>query len=156
MILAGVAALFFQAPALGHGQAPGRVMREIIDGATGDRWLLVRDAAHSGGPGRMVRVARGDEDSRRESKNEPAQPGTQSAAHAAPGPVTAPAIRAGDAVMVEEHSPVVDARLEATALGSAEAGAELEARLKMGGKTVRVKALGPGRAELVPEPKAHP
>lgn len=134
----------------------GQVMREIDDRATGDQWLLVRDAANPGGPGRMVRVASGEGDSKGESAGEPAQPCAQCAAHAAERPVVPPMIRAGDKVIVEEHSAVADARLEATALGSAGMGAEFQARLKIGGKAVRVAALGPGRAELMPEPKAHP
>ena len=37
-------------------QPLGEVIREVIDLETGDRWLLLRDAANPGGPGRMVRV----------------------------------------------------------------------------------------------------
>ena len=42
--------------------------------------------------------------------------------------------------MVEEHTAVVDARLEAVALGPAAKGGEFRARLKIGGKVVRVIA----------------
>ena len=60
-------------------------------------------------------------------------------------------IHAGDALVVEEHTAVVDARLEAVALAPAAVGAEFSARLKVGGKVVRAGALAAGRAVLAPE-----
>ena len=40
---------------LASSQAPGEVRsRDRRSDATGDRWLLVRDPAHPGGPGRLV------------------------------------------------------------------------------------------------------
>lgn len=126
----------FSAPATSSGQDRGpilsHVIREIDDAATGDRWLLVHDANDAGGPGRMVRIANAAADS-----------------------ATDPVIHAGDTLVVEEHRAVVDARLAATAMGSATVGAEFAARLKIGGKVVRVVALGPGRAELKPVAKAQ-
>jgi flagella basal body P-ring formation protein FlgA len=65
-------------------------------------------------------------------------------------------IRAGDELVVEENTVVVEARLEARALGSASLGNTLHARLKMGGKVVPVVALGPGRAALEPEMGGRP
>ena len=50
--------------------------------------------------------------------------------------------------MVEEHTPVVDARLEAVALNPAMAGSVFNVRLSVGGRTMRAVALGPGRAVL--------
>jgi hypothetical protein len=133
MILIGVAVFAFGAPPFCRSQISGQVVRVIDDGANGDRWLLVRDATNSGGPGRMVRLA-----------------------SAAAGSMIRPVIHAGDALVVEEHTAVVDARLEATALGSAVIGAVFQARLKIGGEAVRVVALGPGRADLMPEAKGQP
>jgi hypothetical protein len=73
------------------------------------------------------------------------------------GPVAAlPVIRSGDRVIVEEHTAVVDAVLEARARRPAAAGAVFEARLAIGGRVVRVVALGPGRAQLQPETGARP
>jgi hypothetical protein len=112
----------------------GVVMREIDDAGSGVRWLLIQDPAHRGGPGRLVAV-RFDPDG-----NGP----QRSAAFARPAPV----IHAGDAVQVEEHSAVVDASLEAVALGSAIQGGPLKVRLKVGGRIVAAVALGPGRALL--------
>lgn len=125
---------------------PGEIVREIDDPSTGGRWLLMRDAAHPAGPGRMVLVADGK---------------------AAADRVTAASmwrlrasrlfvIRAGDALIVEEHTPVVDARLEAVALGPASAGAEFNVRLKIGGKVLRAVALGPGRAAFARQNGAQP
>jgi len=127
-VLAEIPLLIFWLPA----PACCQMIRVIDDSATGNRWLLVKNAADPAGPGQMVPVERAD---------------AGSPAH--------PVIHAGDALVVEEHTAVVDARLEATALASAMAGSGFEARLKIGGKVVRVVALGPGRAELKPMAKAQ-
>ncbi|MGA2752208.1 MAG: hypothetical protein ABSE53_00465 [Terracidiphilus sp.] len=162
MVLAGVGALAVALPMeAGCQSAPagapsaeqrlGYGIREIDGFATGDRWLLVRDTTNPGGPGRMVRIETGKADSTGGVAGEPARKGTQS-------PVVAPlrpVIHAGDAVIVEEHTSVVDARLEAQALGSAVVGAQFRARLKIGGKVLRVVALAEGRAEMTPEKEAQ-
>jgi hypothetical protein len=62
--------------------------------------------------------------------------------------VAVPIIHPGDPVLVEEHSAVVDAVLEAVALGPAVEGGLFPARLKVGGRVLRVAAVAPGRAEL--------
>jgi len=133
-------------------QRLGPVIREIDDSATGDRWLLVRNATNPAGPGRMVRVAAGKSNSAGGVAGGPTRKGQQ-------GPGAAPerpAIHAGDAVIVEEHTPVVDARLEAVALGSAVVGAQFKARLTIGGKVVRAVAREARRAEMMPEREAQP
>ena len=104
----------------------------------------------------MVRVASANAGSKAAAQSEPARRSTYRAANAARGPAVHPMIRAGDRLIVEEHSAVADARLEATSMGSAAVGAEFEARLKIGGKVVKVTALAPGKAELAPETKAQP
>ncbi|HEY1802997.1 MAG TPA: hypothetical protein VGG45_00820 [Terracidiphilus sp.] len=154
-LLAAIAGLCLAAPLLSHaqdeGRNRGRVIRVIDDAATGDRWLLIRDAAHPGGPGKMVRTEiaamklAGD---RSKAESEPAKRN----AHATVRLV----IRAGDRVIVEEHTPVVDARLEAVALESAKVETELPVRLKIGGKVVRVVALASGEARLADLPGARP
>lgn len=133
-----------KAPAAHVTELPGEIFCEIDDRQTGGQWLVTRDTAHPGGPGRIVRV---------EGLKAGGQPGSSAAALAlgksAAGAVPAlPVIHAGDALIVEEHTAVVDARLEAVALGAAARGAELKARLKIGGKVVRVVAVAAGRAEL--------
>jgi hypothetical protein len=119
-------------------------IREIDNPETGDRWVLTRDSTNPAGPGRMVRIATA-ESQRSDSTS-------ASATKSAPPLV----IHAGDAVIVEEHTPVVDARLEALAMGSVAAGEEFNVRLKIGGKVIRAVALARGRASLVAERAGQP
>ncbi len=114
----------------------GQVMRAIADPAAGGRWLLLRDPGHPAGPGVLVYVA--------------GLPGGQ-AGRAPAEDALRPVIRAGDRVVVEESTAVVEARLEAVALGPALAGAPFAARLALGGHVVRAVALGAGRAALAAE-----
>jgi hypothetical protein len=65
-------------------------------------------------------------------------------------------IHAGDALILEEHTAVAEARLQAVALGPAAKGAVFEARLKIGGKMVRAVAISAGRAGFAPEEAAQP
>jgi hypothetical protein len=118
--------------------AVGEVLREIDDPATGDLWLLVRDPVHPAGPGRLVLVRHGSRltDGAGGKTLPPARV------------VAQPIVRAGDSLLVEEHTPVVDARLEAVALEPALQGATFRARLTIGGAVVRVVADAPGHAVL--------
>ncbi len=119
--------------------AQGEIVHEIDDPHTGDRWLLMRNAQAPGGPGRLVLVAA----HRRAYGGAPGR----TAERAEETPLV-PVIRAGDRLIVEEHTTVVDAVLEARALNPAAAGAALDVRLTIGGNVVRAVALGPGRAAL--------
>ncbi len=124
------------------------VVREIDDPATGQRWLLERDPAHPGGPGRLVPApgkAAVPDGNKRAGSLAP-----RPARAAVPSPLKA-IIRGGDRLVVEQHTAVIEARLEAVALGPARRGATFQARLKIGGKVVRAVALAPGRAELAPQ-----
>lgn len=112
---------------------PTPAMGEIADPSTGARWVLSRDAQHPGGPARLVQD----------------HPGT--AAHSC-RPALHSVIRVGDRVIVVDRTPSVEARFDAIALDQAALGAEIRARLKLNGKTVRVVALGPGHAMMVREP----
>jgi hypothetical protein len=122
----------------------GELVREIDDPNNGDRWLLTRDESHPGGPGLLMLVST--------AQTNPAQPG-----HLTPagpqGETQAPIIRTGDRVVVEENTPVVEARLEAVAMGPALAGAPFNARLSIGGQVVRAVAITPGRAVFQEEPQ---
>ncbi len=144
-IMAAMLAVFPAAAAAAAGRPapPGacaeqpEVAGEICDPATGDRWLLERDPAVPGGPGRLVRIAA-------------AGPMPRLAASAGrqrqkPSPQT---IRAGDRVVVEEHAAAMDAELEGVALSGARSGAMLRVKLKMGGRVVNALVLGPGRVEI--------
>jgi hypothetical protein len=115
----------------------GEIVREIDDPHTGGRWLLTRNPLHPAGPGRLVLA--------REMRIAVLRPGVPLVEP--PHPV----IHAGDRLVVEENTAVVEARLEAVALGPAMAGSPLDVRLKIGGKVVRAVALGPGRAAFLAE-----
>ena len=153
----GVALLAFSAP-LAHGQGPqttgpsqrmvvsspgtgapfdvhpGEIVREIDDPHTSERWLLMRDPSRPGGPGLLLLVASARTELRQ----------------AALGAATpAPIIHAGDRVVVEEDSAVVDVRLEAVAMGPAVLGAGFKVRLSIGGNVVRAVALAPERAAFL-------
>lgn len=121
---------------LARAEIAGEVLREIDDPRNGDRWLLIEDARHPGGPGVLVLAHHDSARLEVLSRN-------QSGAEAA-----APVIRAGDRVIVEERTAVVEARLEAVAMGPALAGAAFNARLSVGGMMVRAVAVAPGRAVL--------
>jgi hypothetical protein len=120
--------------------AQEKILREIDDLQNGNRWLLVRDDAHPGGPGRMVLVA---------------PPGDESVGtfrlSATGAEKASVVVHAGDRLIVEEHTARVDATLEARALASAAQGAVLNVRLTMSGKVMCAVVLGPGRAALQPE-----
>lgn len=109
----------------------GEMIREIDDPRNGDRWILTHDSSHPAGPGRLVLLASVHILARQAVAEEEA---------------SAAVIHAGDRVMVEEHSALVEARLEGVAMGSALVGSPLNVRLSMGGKVLRAEAIGPGRA----------
>ena len=119
----------------------GQLLREIDDPHNGNRWLLTSDESHPGGPGLLTLVAT----ARINAAGNPAAPGrpTQTATEAE---IPAPIIRSGDRVIIEENTPVVEARLEEVAMGPALAGAPFIVRLSIGGKVVRAVAIAPGRA----------
>jgi len=116
--------------------------RLIRDPHTGMLWLLERDAENPAGPGRMVLLNRQDgarSDSAIAKRGAPMM--SREGQHTV--------IRSGDRLVVEESSAVVEARLEAVALGPAAEGADFKVRLAIGGKVLQVVALGPGRAAFV-------
>jgi hypothetical protein len=124
------------APVSASTAPDGEIIREIDDPRNGDRWLLVRDDTHPGGPGLLLLV------SAVQIKTRQTGPGL-----AAPPPI----IRAGDRLIVEENTAVAEARLEAVALSPAWPGSLFSVRLTMGGRVLRVLAAGPGRAFLQQE-----
>jgi hypothetical protein len=124
----------------------GRIIREIGDPGTGRRWLLRLDEGHPGGPGRLVEVAEPNSPERARP-GRAAMTGTGRAEEAGPAAHRL-VIRAGDRLVVEEHTAVVEARLEAVALSPAAEGSEFDARLAIGGKVVRAVASSPGHAML--------
>lgn len=114
------------------GLPPGaRTVRELADPFTGEHWVLVREVGHSGGPGRWISLGGGY--------------ANNSAAAVKRSPLV---IRAGDRMVVERHTPIVDEVLEAVALSNAAAGERLTVRLTLGGHLAAAVALDKGRAEL--------
>jgi len=133
-------------------QPSREIVRQIDDPATGERWLLERDPRHPGGPGLMVPAGTGASALEREPMvHARASSGRRDAGFetaAAPG---VPLIRAGERLVVEEHTPLVDAELEAVAIEPALKGAEFNVRLAIGGRVVRAVALARGSAMLIPD-----
>lgn len=127
--------------------AQSGIVREIDDPNTGDRWLLMRNDQHPGGPGHLVLAAGGR-----------SRPATSASPAAGQGPEVRvlPVIRTGDRLIVEEHTAVVDAVLEAQALNPAVRGEAFDVRLKIGGKVMRAVALGPGRAKFAAQGEGRP
>lgn len=117
--------------------AAASIVREIDDPGSGVRWLLVEDPEHPCGPGRMIALAPGEE-----------MHGVST--HGANSARTAAVIHAGDRVQVVEHTAVMDASMEAVALASAAPGGPLRVRLRVGGRVLSARALGPGLAVLAP------
>ena len=108
--------------------AADRTVIEKTDPATGARWVLVRDVANPGAPGRWLR----------------ADPGKESGTFSTKKLL----IRSGDRIVVEERTAVSEAWLEATALTGAADGGVLRARISIGGQVVTARAIAAGRAEL--------
>ena len=124
------------------------IVREIDDPHNGARWLLMRNPDHPGGPGLLVMVPHARSANQQRLTGGPL-----------PSPVAEPlqpVIRAGERLVVEESSPVVEARLEGVSLGPAVIGSPLDVRLKIGGKVMRAVALGAGRAALQAEAGVRP
>jgi hypothetical protein len=119
------------------------VLREIIDPSTGDRWLLLRDPSRPGAPGQMVLVSGPARARTTESFVDLSMPWMP------PPIVLKPIIRGGDPVVVEESTPVVEARFAGTALQPAVEGAQLDVRLKLSGTVIKTVALAPGRTSVV-------
>lgn len=123
--------------AVSGGAAP---LREIDDPNSGARWLLY--ASRNGGPGQLVLVT---------------APVSEHSAQGSIAPLLPPpVIRAGDRIVLEEHTAVVDARLEAVALNPAVPGGALRVRLAIGGRVVSAIAVMPGRAQLSTNEEPQP
>jgi hypothetical protein len=111
-----------------------KVVRAFEDFATGNEWVLARNAEHPGGPGRFILMSSSAPKSVRRPAIRPA-----------------PVIRGGDRVTVEGKNASVTTRVEGIALSSAAAGEGLKVRLAVGGWLVRAIAEGPGKAHLAGE-----
>jgi hypothetical protein len=129
-------------PALSGAIVREDIVREIDDPGNGDRWLLMRNGSHPAGPGLLKLVSAVGA-----GRTDPSRARQTTPAADTPPPV----IRAGDRVVVEENTAVVEAHLEAVAMSPAWAGSAFDVRLSIGGRMVRAVAQGPGRAVLQEE-----
>lgn len=116
------------------------VIRSIEDPATHQSWLVVRDKRRPAAPARLVGPRAFPESESRSTEESRVLLRAQ---------LTRKVIHSGDSLIVDQHTSVVDARFEATALSAAEKGQLLTVRLKIGGRIFRVVAVAPGRAELL-------
>lgn len=135
-ITSGQAALNLDLEGRSQPEPASEIVREIDDPSTGTRWLLYRNIANPGGPGRLILVG-------------VVRPASlhRGATFAAAGPV----VHTGDRVVVEESTPILDARLAATALNPASSGGPVRVRLELGGQIVAATAIAPGRVALEQE-----
>ena len=115
------------------------IFREIVDEASGVRWVVLRDEDHPGGPGHLLPV---------KPQVELRAPGHWAEAREVIPSAAAPCVHTGDRVVVEEHTATADVHLEAVAMEPAVPGSTLRVRLKVGGKVAHAVALAPGKAEL--------
>lgn len=114
--------------------------RAINDPYTGERWLLAANTVHPERPRKLTLVSSGGR-----ATSEDLESGFK---QSQPLPF---GIRAGQRVEVFGETEKISFLLEACALASAPAGGEFIARLKIGGRLVRARALASGRAEFVGE-----
>jgi hypothetical protein len=135
-----------QSEARSKSQASAEIFREIDDPRDGARWLLSRDLSHPGGPGVLAQTG-GESPSQAQRLKTGVRPAEK---------IPVPVIRAGDRLILEEHSAVVEGRLEAIALAPAAVGSVVSVRLIIGGKVVRARALASGRVDLKPETEGRP
>jgi len=128
-------------PTLAHSS----IFREINDPHSGVRWLLLVDTLHPGEPGRLVRA----------DTVWGGLPHPEASGQKAPAPLQL-VIHTGERVILEEHSQVADARLDAIALNPAAFGGVVRVRLVIGGCVVRSLAVGAGRVVLEQEKEGRP
>ena len=134
----------------GSSRAAEEIVREIDDPATGARWLLERDSRHPGGPWRMMLVAQ------RHASPPTAKASVKNARKGFETRTSVAMIHAGDHLIVEEHTRLLDAVLEATSLARAREGESFRVRLSIGGRVVNAVAIAPGRAMLSRDSGAQP
>lgn len=117
-----------------------RVIRSFEDAGTHRSWTVVQDKKQPAAPARLVEAAIHPTVGRA-SAEESGEASLQMASRLI--------IHPRDSLIVDEHTAIVDARLEATALNAAARGERLKVRLKIGDRIVPAIAVEPGRAEIV-------
>ena len=134
---------FCLSDSLNKNIAPGfSAVRALEDPSSHRGWLVMRYLARPEWPGRVVPLAQqsfcGDDAS--------LPRGRAGARIALSGAEIV--IRAGETLIVVEDTKAAHVELAATALGNARRGEVISARLRTGGKLVKMIATGPGRAVL--------
>jgi hypothetical protein len=117
-----------------------RAIGTIEDPGTHQHWILLRNLSRPAAPAALVQSPRNSSC----SGFSPERSDLRFPSHS-DGP-SLPVIRAGDYLVVSEHTRFFDAELEASALKSAAIGESLTVRLKFGGRTLNAIATAPGRA----------
>jgi hypothetical protein len=117
----------------------------IEDFGTHRHWILLRNLSHPASPAMLVQKAPAL------SCERPSAEGSRLRSAPDARRSSFPVIRAGDHLIVSEHTRIVDADMEATALKPAAIGESLTVRLKFGSRTLSVIATAPGRASLSEE-----
>jgi len=137
------------APALSfsRGTDSNRVIiREIDDPSTGNRWLLERSMQNPGGPSRMLLFEQGTGFPVRRGTSVPRPDSAGISGEGRKAEVPTLLIRTGERLIVEKHTQLLDATLEAVALSGASRGESLRVRLLIGGRVVNAVAVAPGHA----------
>jgi hypothetical protein len=125
-------------------------LRVVVDPALNSScWILKRDPNHPQGPGRWVQAPI-------KESSIPFGKGDSIRATGIPRMPVHPVIRPGDQLVIGESSDLVEARLQAVALGRAASGEILEVRLRTTGKVLRAVALAPGLAEFADRHEVRP
>ena len=128
----------------------GRLLREAVDPCLGLHWQWIADPLHPERPYRLVmagaEIVPGIPASTAANAQAPANLSAPTASVSAS--VSAPVIRAGDAITVHQETGAVRARLQAIALDSARAGEPLRVRLTVTsdagqGRNFVLSSLGP-------------
>jgi hypothetical protein len=126
------------------------LVREIDDVGLRAHWMLFRDDSRPGGPGRLV--LKSSCDNLREATV--CELGLNR--RIASKTFLEPVIRAGDQLVVQEHTSRVDMKLKGVAIGPAAVGDVLSVRLSVVGRTVQAIALKAGLATLLSQPEVRP
>jgi hypothetical protein len=164
-----------------EGREAGLIRGETTDPCLGQRWRLEEDPAHPAGPWRLVliegvgrraeareaielipeRIRAGDPPKAWIAGGDSAaiSPGSRiegrpQATRPLPAPRTGSDIHAGDRIVVEQRTAILEAQFEAVALDSASAGDRLRVRLSsernspgsLSGRVIEVVVTGRGRA----------
>jgi hypothetical protein len=120
-----------------------RLIRFVDDPSTKQHWLLLKDLSRPANPALFVEESL---EAGAETRSTSATPSRSSV------PTHSIAvIHAGDSILLSEHTRIIDAEFEATALHAAAMDEVVDVRMKFGNRTLKAVATGPRRATVVEE-----